>query len=139
MVSSLPHSQKALGRPEIHSWLPAISVGSAFVGLLLGVILTVGTPFLYQIRVGGQDIVPMPTTLVLVFEFTMLFLILGTFIGSVVLNTLPTRGPQPFGPTPSDDSIGIFLSCEPGLLDTARKALQEAGARAIQEPSGDLS
>ena len=57
VLSSLPYSHKAMGRPEVKTWLPVIAMASAAVGLLAGLFFTVVTPHLYVIRVGGQPIV----------------------------------------------------------------------------------
>lgn len=136
LLSSLPYSHKALGRPEIKTWLPFISMGSALAGLLVGAFFTIVTPHLYVIRVGGQAIVPGPTTAVLLFEFTMLFLVLGTFLGVVALNSLPQPGPAYDGPALSDDRLGIVLRFPGSQMDAVREILLGHGAENVHEPHG---
>jgi len=134
VLSSLPYSHKALGRPQIKTWLPLISLGSAAAGLLVGAFFTIVTPHLYVISVGGQALVPTPTTAVLLFEFTMLFLVLGTFLGMVLLNRLPTSGPQYDGASLTDDRIGLLLRCPNSKLEAARAVLSTRGADGIHQP-----
>ena len=133
VLSSMPYSTKATGRPEVKTWLPLITMGSALAGLLGGLFFTIVTPYLYVIRVGGQPIVPVPSTALLVYEFTMLVLILGTFIGVVVLNRLPVSGPQYDGPALTDDRIGLLFRCPEEKKEVAREILESQGANDVSE------
>ena len=136
ILSSLPYSSKALGRPAIKTKLPIISLTSAAAGLLVGLFFTVVTPYLYVIRVGGQPVVPTPTTAVLVYAFTMLFLILGTFLGVVFLNTSPSATSQHYESSLTDGRIGLLFQCPGDQKEAARKILESQGAENIQEPEG---
>jgi hypothetical protein len=134
ILSSLPYSSKAMGRPAIQTKLPLISLASAVAGLLVGLFLTVVTPYLYVIRVGGQPVVPTPTTAVLVYAFTMLFLILGTFLGVVLLNTSSSTGSQHYDSSLTDGRIGVLFRCADDQKEAARTILKSQGAENIQEP-----
>lgn len=134
ILSSLPYSSKAMGRPAIKTKLPFISLASALAGLLTGLIFTTVVPHLYVIRVGGQPIVPTPTSAVLLFEFTMLFLILGTFLGVVFLNSSPSTGPQYDGASLTDDRIGVLFRCPNDKQEAARTILQSQGTQNIHQP-----
>jgi hypothetical protein len=131
VLSSLPYSAKALGRPEVKSQLSIVTMASAAAGLLIGLFFTVVTPYLYVIRVGGQSIVPTPTTALLLYEFTMLILILGTFVGLIALNNLPTGGPKYDGPALVDDRIGLLLRCFGEKEEAARAILESQGAQDV--------
>ncbi len=134
VVSSMPYSAKALGRPEIKTPLPAIAMASAVAGLFIGLFFTVVTPYLYVIRVGGQPVVPVPTTALLLYEFMMLILILGSFVGVVALNNLPSTGPSYDGPALIDDRIGLLFRCPLGKKEEARAVLESQSAENIHEP-----
>jgi hypothetical protein len=133
VLSSLPYSAKAMGRPEVKSWLPVVTMTSAVVGLLIGLFFTVVTPYLYVIRVGGQPIVPKPTTALLLYEFTMLVLILGTFVGVLAMSNLPAGGPQYDGPALTDDRIGLLFQCSSEKGEAARAILESQGAEDVRE------
>lgn len=134
ILSSLPYSARALGRPHIKTWLPLITLASAVAGLLIGLFFTVVTPYLYVIRVGGQPVVPVPPTALLLYAFTMLALVLGTFTGIVILNNLPTAGPRYDGPGLADDRIGVLFRCSAEKEGAAREILETQGAEGIGEP-----
>ncbi len=134
VVSSMPYSAKALGRPEIKTPLSAIAMASAVLGLLIGLFFTVVTPYLYVIRVGGQPVVPVPTTALLLYEFMMLILILGSFVGVVALNNLPSTGPNYDGPALIDDRIGLLFRCPVEKKEEARVVLESQAAENIHEP-----
>ncbi len=134
VLSSLPYSSNILGRPHLKTWLPVISLVSAVLGFLTGLFFTVITPQLYIIRVGGQPIVPVPPTALLLYEFTMLFLILGTFGGFLVLNRFPSTEPQYYDPKLTDGRLGVLVHCPDEKKEDAVAVLQENGAEEIHEP-----
>jgi hypothetical protein len=134
IVSSLPYSSKALGRPSIQTRLPIISLISALAGRLVCLFFAAVTPHLYVIRVGGQPVVPMPTTVVLLFEFTMLFLILGTFLGVVFLNNSPSTGPQVDAASLVGDRIEVLFRCPRDKWEAACTVLESQGAENVHQP-----
>jgi hypothetical protein len=134
IMSSLPYSNKILGRPHLKSRLPLISLGSAALGLLVGVFFTVITPYMYVVRVGGQPIVPTPPTVLLLYEFTMLFLILGTFGGMLWLERLPSFGPEYYDPSLTDGRIAVLIQCPDDKKSAAVDVLRFQGAEDIHEP-----
>lgn len=134
VMSSLPFSAEILGRPHIKTPLPTISLVSALLGLGAGIFLTVITPYLYIIRVGGQPIVPIPPTALLLYEFIMLLLIVGTFGGFMVLNRFPSRGPQHYDPELTDGRISLLIHAPTDKEADVVAILEELGAEVTQEP-----
>lgn len=134
IMSSLPYSNKILGRPSLKSRLPLISLGSAALGFLVGLFFTVITPYMYVIRVGGHPIVPTPPTILLLYEFTMLFLIVGTFSGMLWLERLPSFGPEYYDPSLTDGRIAILIRCPDDKKPDAVGVLRSKGAEDIHEP-----
>lgn len=134
IMSSLPYAANILGRAPVRTRLPLISLVSAVLGLLVGIFFTVITPNLYIIRVGGQPIVPFPPTLLLLYEFIMLFLIVGTFGGFLVLNHFPSSEPHHYDPKVNDGRISILVQCPPDKRADTMAALEAHGAEDIHEP-----
>jgi len=134
LMSSLPHSPRILGRPHIRTRLPVISLVSAVLGLLVGLFFTAITPYLYIIRVGGQPVVPTPPTLLLLYEFTMLFLILGTFGGMLWLNHFPDTSPQYYDSQLANDRISVLVHCPPDKVQDTIAVLESQGAEDVHEP-----
>lgn len=121
VISGIPYSDKILGRPMSWTRVPYIAAAGALVGFLGAIMLSFGTPFLYPIRVGGQPFYPIPTTIVVIFELTMLGLLISTFIGVFVETISPSFGPKGYHPSISDGHIGILFTC-PGCADESMHA-----------------
>lgn len=134
VLSSIPYSAEALGRPHIGTALPIISLVSAIAGFGVGVFYTVVTPNLYPVMVGGQPFVPPPPTAVLLYEFTMLFLIIGTFLGVLWINLFPSYGPVYYNKQLTDGRITLVITCQPEQEETVREVLEAQGAEKIEEP-----
>jgi hypothetical protein len=134
VMSSLPYSAEILGRPHVKSRLPVISLVSAVLGVGAGIFFTVITPYLYIIRVGGQPIVPIPPTAILLYEFIMLLLIVGTFGGFLVLNRSPSKEAPYYDPELNDGRISLLVHTPADKEADVVAALEELGAQMIQEP-----
>lgn len=89
VISGIPVTEAMLGRP--HQWtnVPRIAMGGAILGFLGAVFLAYIAPFLYPypIQVSTQSFIPGPPTAVVLFELTMLGMLLSTFLG-VFLDSL---------------------------------------------------
>jgi hypothetical protein len=134
VMSSLPHSAEILGRPHVKSRLSVISLVCAVLGVGAGLFFTVITPYLYIIRVGGQAIVPVPPTAILLYEFIMLSLIVGTFGGFLVLNRSPSEEAPYYDPELNDGRISLLVHTPADKEADVLAALEELGAHVIQEP-----
>lgn len=134
VLSHIPLSERVLGRPHFRSWLPAIALVSGALGLLIGLFFVGITPHLYIIRVGGQPIVPFPPSALLLYEFIMLGLILGTFGSFLVLNRFPDRRPEPYDPELTTGRIGLVVEAPADLRADVVAALEDLGAEDIGEP-----
>ncbi len=134
VVSHIPLSARVLGRPHPTSPLQKVALVSAAVGMSIGIFFTVITPYMYIIRVGGQPIVPLPPTLLLLYEFTMLALILGTFGAFLVVNHFPDQRPHHYNPRLNDGQISVLVECPPDRCDDVAAALRDGGAEDVHEP-----
>jgi hypothetical protein len=134
--SSLPFTAEILGRPQIKSRLPVISLVSALVGLGAGIFFTVITPYLYIIRVGGQPVVPVPPTALLMYEFIMLLLIVGTFGGFLALNRFPDNRPHYSDPELTDGRISLIVHSPLDKEADVIAILEEQGGQVVQDPEG---
>jgi hypothetical protein len=134
VLSGIPYPARVLGRPIVWERLPIISLSGALVGFLIGVFLNAGTPLLYTIRVGGQPIIPIPPTLVLTYEFTMMGLIVSTFLGVLWESFFPSYGPKYYDPLLTSGRIGVLFRCPADKEEAARAILTAMGAERIQRP-----
>ena len=134
LMSSVPYSAEMLGRPQHKTVLPIISLISAILGFGVGLFYTVGTPNLYPLMVGGQPFVPGPPTALLLYEFTMLFLLIGTFLGMLWINLFPSYGPQYYDRKLTDGRIALVIRCRPDQMEASRVVLEDQEAEDIGEP-----
>jgi hypothetical protein len=134
VLSSLPYSPAMLGRPAPRTRLPWIIVGGAILGFLAGLFLAFGSPNLYVIHVGGQPVVPGPPTAIVLYELTMIGIVLGTFVGLLWQSGFLFRDPRHHEPAVADGRIGVLVRCRPEQRDAVRAALEAEGAEKVGEP-----
>ena len=72
VMSGVPYTPEMLGRRPIYERLVPYALLGALGGLLAALFLTVVTPYLYPIEVGGQPLVPGPPTIIIVFELSLI-------------------------------------------------------------------
>ena len=129
ILSGVPFDHAVLGRPKVKELMGRISLTGALVGLVTALLLVFGTVYLYPIRVGGHPYFTLPPKLIIMYEFTMLGIIISTFLGAVVWQSaLPSFKPKPYDPSISDGRIGIVYRVADNLREQAREALAVLGA-----------
>lgn len=131
VISGVPYSDKILGRPMSWTRIPQIGMAGAVLGFIIAMILNWGTPALYSLRVGGQSLFPIPTSIVVAFELTMLGLLISTFVGVFVEMISPSYGPQGYHPKVSDGNIAILFTCPVELDQRMHSAMTELGAELV--------
>jgi len=134
IISGIPYSEKILGRPMSWTRVPLIAILGAGGGLVTALTLTFGTVYLYPLRVGGQPFYAIPTSIVVIFELTMLGLMLSTFLGVFIETISPSFGPKGYHPKISDGQIAILFECPQKLEQNAHKILSELGAEIVHQP-----
>ena len=132
VISGAPIAHKMLGRPHPHTNVPMLSLGGAVAGFLFGVFLNFGTPHLYTISVGGQFITPIPPGAIIMFEMTMLFALLATFLCVFLESYFPNYGRLEYAPEISDGKIGVFFKCSENEQKKFMDALGKIGAESIR-------
>jgi hypothetical protein len=131
IISGIPYSEKILGRPSTWTLVPHLAIAGFLVGLVIGLLLNLGTPLLYPLQVGGMPLLSIPTSLVLTFETSMLGLLTFTFLGVIWESAYPSFGPKVYRPEISDGWIGVVFSCPPEIHTQAHEALANLGAEWI--------
>lgn len=131
VISGVPVTEAMLGRP--HQWtnVPRLALGGAIGGFLVGVFL-VFTPFLYFVPVGGQPVVPVPPSVVLLFELTMLGLLIATFIGVFLDSRFPSYRPMEYVPEISDGKIAVLFFCPQDQQNQFTEAMTAIGAEKVE-------
>jgi mono/diheme cytochrome c family protein len=132
VMSGVPYQQAMLGRKRVYRQLIPTALAGAVVGLLTGLFLTVGTPLLYPIIVGGQPIIPVPPSLIILFEFTMLGTMLATFGGMLAESRFPRFGTQVYDLRITEGHLGILVQCSEDQADEIERILEANGAHHLQ-------
>ena len=133
VISGVPVTEAMLGRPTAWTNVPRLAMGGAIAGFLVAFFLTFGTPLLYKIQVGRQYFVPVPPTVVLLFEITMLGMLLATFLGVFLDSFFPNYRPMEYVKEISDGKYAIFYVCPEDKKDKIAKAMTALGAEEVRE------
>jgi len=132
VISGVPVAHKMLGRPHPWTNVSRLAMGGAVAGFFFGLFLNFGTPYLYNVPVGGQYITPVPPGLIIVFEMTMLFALLSTFLGVFLDSFFPNYRPLEYVAEVSDGKIAVFFRCAEADQKKFTDALNKMGAESIK-------
>lgn len=127
VISGVPVTEAMLGRPRQWTNVPRIAMGGAILGFGAGFFLAFISPYLYPypIQVNTHAFVPGPPTVVVLFELTMLGMLLSTFLGVFLDSFFPNYRPMKYVPEISDGKIAILVECphveEGKITDTLKK------------------
>jgi hypothetical protein len=132
VISGVPINTRMLGRPHPWTNVSRLALGGAIGGFLFGLFLNWGTPNLYAVRVGGQALTPIPPGLILLFEMTMLFALLSTFLGVFLESYFPNYRRMDYVPEISDGKIGVFFRIPHDDQQKFSDAMNEMGAESVE-------
>lgn len=133
IISGFPITEAMFGRKPQKSHVPMLSMGGAIAGLMIGLIFAVWTPISYPLNVGGQALVAGPPTIIVIFEMTMLGMLLSTFLGVFLDSKFPNLKPMEYVPEISDGKIAILVDCEGFDLSDVQKQMETAGADPVRK------
>lgn len=134
VMTDVPYPEGALGRTKEWLTLPYIVLAGAVVGLLIGLFLSAITPHLYRLDVGGHPPVGFPPAAVITFVFTMMAIIVSTFLGVLWEMNFPSFGPAPYHKAVTDGKLGVFLEYPADLDEKVTQVLRANQADYIGEP-----
>ena len=138
VISGVPFTHKMLGRPHPWTNVSRLALGGAIAGFFFGLFLNFGTPYLYHVPVGGQYITPIPPGLIIVFEMTMLFALLATFLGVFLDSFFPNYRPMEYVSEISDGKIGIFFKVPQEDEQQYSEVMNQMGAESVMPAEARL-
>lgn len=133
VISGIPVTEAMLGRPSQWTNVPRLALGGAIAGFFVGVFLSFITPNMYTIKVGGQPFTPVPPAVIVLFEMTMLGMLLSTFLGVFLDSLFPNYRPMHYVPEISDGKIAILIECPPPDVQKITDVLKKLGAESVKE------
>jgi len=112
VMTGIPFPEQALGRH--HEWirLPYIVFAGGLAGLLFGLFLSVITPALYPLTVGGRSLVTGPPAAVITYVFTMMATIVSTFLGVLWEMGFPSFAPIYYDEGVTSGHLAVLITCE---------------------------
>jgi hypothetical protein len=131
VVSGVPYHERILDRHPPRSIIPYFSLLGALAGFATAIGLNVISTWQYPLTVGGFPLIPIPTTIVIIFELTMLGMLLATFFGFFIEMITPAKTPKGYHPRISDGYIGILYRNPPRLDESIRDTLSELEAEFV--------
>ena len=132
VIAAIPVTEAMLGRPKQPSNVPRLALGGAAGGCLVGYLLAVVTPQLYPLNVGGQPLIPVPPSIVVFFEMTMLGMLISTFLGVFLDSRFPSYSPKEYVAEISDGKIAILIECPPEKEQEVEAAMNSHGAESVK-------
>jgi mono/diheme cytochrome c family protein len=132
VLSSIPYRAEILGRPRPKGRVGAYAGAGAILGLATGLFLSVGIFLLYPIEQGGQPIVPIPPTLIILFEVTMLGTMWAAFLGLLRANRFPITKSQLYDPRITEGHLGVLVEVGDAYADQVESILRTNGAHHLK-------
>ena len=132
VISGVPVAHKMLGRPHPWTNVSRLALGGAVAGFFFGLFLNFGSPALYPVNVGGQYLYPVPPGLIIVFEMTMLFALLSTFLGVFLDSYFPNYRPMEYVSEVSDGKIAVLFRVPESEQNKFTDALGKLGAESVK-------
>lgn len=139
VLSGIPYRAEMLGRPRQKRKVTLFALAGAGLGLLLGLFLTAGIFLLYPLVQGGQPIVPIPPTLIILFETTMLGTMWAAFFGLLGENRFPMFKSQIYDPRITEGHIGVVVDVDEPLSEQVETLLTNNGAHHMRREASGTS
>jgi hypothetical protein len=134
VISGVPVTEAMLGRPAQHTNVPRVAMGGALLGFSAGSFLAFIAPYMYAypIQVSTQAFVPWPPSFVLLFELTMLGMLLSTFLAVFLDSFFPNYRPMKYVPEISDGKYAIVIECAHVEESKIKDVLKKLGAESVK-------
>jgi hypothetical protein len=132
VISGVPIPGRVLGRPSAITNVSRIALTGAILGMIFGISLIFGTPYLYPLHVGGQPVFPIPIGWIIIFEMTMLGLMGFAFLGLFVDSGFPSYTPKEYVPEISDGKIAVLFVCDSNDQKKITDTLTKLGSKSVK-------
>jgi mono/diheme cytochrome c family protein len=135
VISGIPYNAQILGRPKPKSCVGRMALIGALTGAAVAAFLTAGIWLLYDLTQGGQAQIPIPPSLIVLFELTMLGTMWTSFFSMLVANRFPAMKRRIYDIRITEDSIGVISEVDGNLGGKIEQALKDNGAYEVQQDS----
>ncbi|NIV14984.1 MAG: DUF3341 domain-containing protein [Aliifodinibius sp.] len=132
VITGSPINPMMLGRHHVTSRVPKYALGGSILGLLIGIFLSLISPRLYEVYVGGKPLSPGAPTVVVIFEMVMLFMLIATFTGVFLESGFPTYEKKEYVEEISDGDIALVFDCPTEQQSKIKESLSQVGAKTVR-------
>jgi mono/diheme cytochrome c family protein len=132
IMSGMPYRAEMLGLPKSQVRVGLIALLGGILGLSIGAFLSIGIFLLYPLVQGGQPVVPIPPTLIVLFEMTMLGTMWASFFGLLGENRFPVFRSEIYDPRITEGHIGLLVRADESKMDDIENLLVKNGAHHIR-------
>jgi mono/diheme cytochrome c family protein len=132
IMSNVPYPAGFFGRKHSRLWFLPFVFGGALVGALLATFITFGTPAIYPIHVGGQELTPVPPSAMMYFELISLFSMVGMFIGFLLQNKFPILVREMYDERITDGYIGVQVRAESSVAEQVVRVFEAHHAEVVK-------
>jgi mono/diheme cytochrome c family protein len=136
VMSSLPYDPRMMARPRARDRMPRTALLGAILGLVTAVSLLAATFLLYPLLQGGQPVLPIPPSMIITIEVTLLGTMWTLFFGFFVVNRLPAFGRPVYDGRITLGKIGVVVRPDEAQTLEVERVLREAGAGDLQRLPG---
>jgi mono/diheme cytochrome c family protein len=138
VFSHVPYEPKVLGRPptRLGSMGPIGAAGAA-LGVLTALVLAGVAFLLYPLDQGGQPVLPLPPSIIILVEVTMLATMWALFFGFVLVNRMPAFGMPPYSHEIAAGKVGLLAAVGAERIANAMEVLRQSGADTVEELGAD--
>lgn len=127
VLTDTPYPPGAFGEGPARNRLWVFPLVGAACGLVVGLLLTIGTQLAYPLDTGGKPILAIPPTFIILYEGTLLGAIIMTIVGFVFEARLPRGALGLYDPRISEGWIGVLVAVGEDQVGRAEEALRSAG------------
>jgi len=134
VMTGVPYPEQAIGRHREWDRLPYIVLGGALAGLLFGLFLSVITPLLYPLNVGGNPLVAGPPAAIITYVCTMMATIVSTFLGVIWEMGFPSFAKKRYHKLVTAGYVAVMLECEESMEEELVAIFETQGGQHIHRP-----
>jgi len=128
-LTSVAYPDGVLVKTDGRTWFRWLALAGGIAGAGAGILLAVGTAWVYPVQTGDKPIITYYPTGIVTFELAMLFAMIGTIAGMFLDMGLPPRNKRPYDQSISEGHIGISVSAASGGESSrAKEIMKAAGA-----------
>jgi hypothetical protein len=125
VLTGMPYPEGTFGDAGYGHKLFRFPIIGATVGLIVGLVLTVGTQLVFPLETADKPILSIPPVAVIVFATIMLGAILSTVVGLFIETRAPASSADGYDARVNEGWIGVVVTADEGRIGAAEEILKQ--------------